>query len=82
LKPIEVELRRIEDVITEIVNDMDYLRYREQSMRNTNESTNERVKGFAVLTSIILPREIADYRSCVARIVNLANCLSSNIFQA
>lgn len=47
-----MELRRIENVITEIVHDMEYLKIREQTMRNTNESTNERVKGFAVLTSI------------------------------
>ena len=53
MKPIEVELRRIEDVITEIVQDMEYLKVREQRMRNTNESTNERVKGFAILSSII-----------------------------
>jgi len=52
LKPIEVELRRIENVITEIVHDMEYLKVREQTMRNTNESTNDRVKGFAILTSI------------------------------
>ena len=51
MNPIEVELRRIEDVITEIVQDMEYLKIREQLMRNTNESTNERVKGFAILTS-------------------------------
>jgi p24 family protein delta-1 len=54
LKPIEVELRRIEDVISEIVQDMEYLKIREQTMRNTNESTNERVKGFAILTCIHL----------------------------
>jgi p24 family protein delta-1 len=51
LKPIEVELRRIENVITEVVHDMEYLKVREQTMRNTNESTNERVKYFAMLTS-------------------------------
>jgi len=38
-------------VINEIVLDMEYLKAREQTMRNTNESTNERVKYFAVLTS-------------------------------
>jgi len=53
LKPIEVELRRIENVVTEIVQDMEYLKAREQSMRNTNESTNDRVKYFAMLTSIL-----------------------------
>lgn len=51
MKPIEVELRRIEDQINEIVHDLDYLKLREQTMRNTNESTNDRVKGFAILSS-------------------------------
>lgn len=50
-----MELRRIENVISEIVQDMEYLKGREQTMRNTNESTNDRVKGFAILTST-LPR--------------------------
>jgi hypothetical protein len=47
LKPIEAELRRIEEVVQEIVGEMDYLRVREQKLRDTNESTNERVKWFA-----------------------------------
>jgi len=47
LKPVETELRRIEEMVNEIVNEMDYLRTREQKLRDTNESTNERVKWFA-----------------------------------
>lgn len=47
LKPVEAELRRIEEVVGEIVTEMDYLRAREQKLRDTNESTNERVKWFA-----------------------------------
>ncbi|PSN73404.1 endoplasmic reticulum vesicle protein 25 precursor [Corynespora cassiicola Philippines] len=47
LKPIEAELRRIEENVGEIVSEMDYLRLREQKLRDTNESTNERVKWFA-----------------------------------
>lgn len=47
LKPVEIELRRIEEVVTEVVSQMDYLRTREQKLRDTNESTNERVKWFA-----------------------------------
>ena len=47
LKPMETELRRIEELIQEIVSEMDYLRTREQKLRDTNESTNERVKWFA-----------------------------------
>ena len=47
LKPVELELRRIEELVGEIVLEMDYLRTREQKLRDTNESTNERVKWFA-----------------------------------
>lgn len=47
LKPVETELRRIEEMVQEVVNEMDYLRGREQKLRDTNESTNERVKWFA-----------------------------------
>lgn len=47
LKPVEAELRRIEEVVAEVVSEMDYLRTREQKLRDTNESTNERVKWFA-----------------------------------
>ncbi|RDW82133.1 hypothetical protein BP6252_03245 [Coleophoma cylindrospora] len=47
LKPVETELRRIEEMVAEIVSEMDYLRQREQKLRDTNESTNNRVKWFA-----------------------------------
>jgi hypothetical protein len=50
LKPVEAELRRIEETVGEIVTEMDYLRAREQKLRDTNESTNERVKWFALGT--------------------------------
>ena len=33
---------------------MDYLRAREQKLRDTNESTNERVKWFGYLTMLML----------------------------
>lgn len=46
LKPVETELRRIEEIVQEIVNEMEYLRSREQKLRDTNESTNNRVKWF------------------------------------
>jgi hypothetical protein len=54
LKPVETELRRIEEVVAEIVAEMDYLRSREQKLRDTNESTNERVKYFAYITMCTL----------------------------
>ncbi|KAJ5990009.1 hypothetical protein N7522_010216 [Penicillium canescens] len=47
LKPVETDLRRIEEMVTDIVTEMEYLRAREQRLRDTNESTNERVKWFA-----------------------------------
>ena len=50
LKPVETELRRIEEVVTEIVDELEYLRTREHKLRDTNESTNERVKWFAIGT--------------------------------
>ena len=54
LKPVETELRRIEEMVAEIVSEMDYLRSREQRLRDTNESTNTRVKWFAFTTMGIL----------------------------
>ncbi len=47
LKPVETELRRMEELVAEIVTEMEYLRGREQKLRDTNESTNNRVKWFA-----------------------------------
>ncbi|KAI4746113.1 endoplasmic reticulum vesicle protein 25 precursor [Aureobasidium sp. EXF-12298] len=47
LQPVETELRRIEEMVAEVVAELDYLRIREQKLRDTNESTNERVKWFA-----------------------------------
>ena len=47
LRPVETELRRIEETVNEIVQELEYLRMREQKLRDTNESTNERVKWFA-----------------------------------
>ena len=47
---MDTELRRIEASVNEIVQEMEYLRIREQKLRDTNESTNERVKWFALGT--------------------------------
>ena len=44
---METELKRIEEMLGEIVDEMEYLKNREQKLRDTNESTNERVKWFA-----------------------------------
>jgi hypothetical protein len=54
LKPVEAELRRLEELTAEVVNEMEYLRSREVSLRDTNESTNARVKWFGILTTWLL----------------------------
>lgn len=54
LKPNEVGLRRLLDLMKEISADFDYLRRREERMRDTNESTNSRVKWFSVITILSL----------------------------
>merc|ERR1719464_1257558 len=42
LKPLEVELKRLEDLSESIVQDFAHMRQREEEMRDTNESTNSR----------------------------------------
>lgn len=54
LKPIEVELRRIEELADEIVDELNYLKNREERLRDTNESTNQRVKNFSMLVIVVL----------------------------
>ncbi|KAK5628922.1 hypothetical protein RRF57_004637 [Xylaria bambusicola] len=54
LRPVEADLRRYEEMIQEIVTEMDYLRAREQKLRDTNESTNTRVKWFGIGTTTLL----------------------------
>ena len=54
LKPVETDLRRIEETISEIVREMEYLRLREVKLRDTNESTNNRVKWFGIGTTLLL----------------------------
>lgn len=54
LKPVETELRRVEEMVGEMVKEMEYLRTREQKLRDTNESTNTRVKYFGIGTTWLL----------------------------
>jgi len=54
LQPIEAELRKLEKVVQEIWDEMEYLKNREAKMRDTNESTNERVQWFSFLTLFTL----------------------------
>ncbi|KAF2485338.1 emp24/gp25L/p24 family/GOLD-domain-containing protein [Neohortaea acidophila] len=50
LKPMEAELRRLAEIASEVSEELEYLRTREMKLRDTNESTNERVKWFALGT--------------------------------
>ena len=50
----EWNLVKMEEMVTEIVSEMDYLRSREQKLRDTNESTNNRVKWFGFGTTFLL----------------------------
>jgi len=54
LKPLEVELKRLEDLSESIVNDFAHMRQREEEMRDTNESTNSRVLYFSLFSMCCL----------------------------
>ncbi|KAH8918561.1 hypothetical protein BT69DRAFT_1267648 [Atractiella rhizophila] len=54
LSGLEVEMRKLEEVVGEIVNELNYLKRRETKMRDTNESTNDRVRVFSTLTMVTL----------------------------
>ncbi|KAG8222008.1 hypothetical protein J437_LFUL002769 [Ladona fulva] len=50
LKPMEVELKRLEDLSESISQDFVLMRKMEEEMRNTNESTNSRVLYFSIFS--------------------------------
>jgi len=54
LKPLEVQLKKLEDLSESIVNDFAYMRAREEEMRDTNESTHSRVLYFSVFSMCCL----------------------------
>ncbi|XP_066262684.1 transmembrane emp24 domain-containing protein bai [Euwallacea similis] len=54
LKPIEIELKRLEDLSNAIVQDFAFMRKREEEMRDTNESTNNKVLYFSIFSIFIL----------------------------
>ncbi|KAI0266470.1 emp24/gp25L/p24 family/GOLD-domain-containing protein [Gloeopeniophorella convolvens] len=54
LSGLETEMRKLEGIVKEIVDEMDYLKRREERFQNTNMSTNLRVQNFAWFTIIAL----------------------------
>ncbi|EGC37353.1 hypothetical protein DICPUDRAFT_94091 [Dictyostelium purpureum] len=54
LKPSEIELKKIEDVVDAIKTEILYMKNREETMRNTNESTNSRVANLSIFCFFVL----------------------------
>ncbi|KAI0002150.1 emp24/gp25L/p24 family/GOLD-domain-containing protein [Russula compacta] len=54
LSGLETEMRKLEGIVREIVDEMDFLKRREERFQNTNVSTNLRVQNFAWFTIVAL----------------------------
>lgn len=54
LKPLELDLKKMEDLSDSIVQDFAMMRKREEEMRDTNESTNNRVLFFSIFSMVCL----------------------------
>jgi len=54
LKPIEVELRKMDGILSGVVQEMEEMKLREEALRNTNESTFDRVKGFSIASIVLM----------------------------
>ncbi|OSX61164.1 hypothetical protein POSPLADRAFT_1047423 [Postia placenta MAD-698-R-SB12] len=50
LSGLETEMRKLEGVVKEVVDELDYLKAREERFQSTNMSTNVRVQSFAWFT--------------------------------
>lgn len=53
LKPTELLLRKLSEKVDELYYDLQYLQAREERLRDTNESTNDRIKLFFILTLVV-----------------------------
>lgn len=54
LKPSEVQLRKVDEMLEEVITELEYLVKREERLRDTNESTNRRVKNFFLAGAVML----------------------------
>ncbi|KDQ07410.1 hypothetical protein BOTBODRAFT_120054 [Botryobasidium botryosum FD-172 SS1] len=54
LSGLEVEMRKIEGISKEILDELDYLKRREERFQSTNESTYMRVQNFGLFTLVTL----------------------------
>ena len=53
MKPMEMELRRLEDLAESIVNDFAYMRAREEEMRDTNGRGEYSYSAFIIVSFVI-----------------------------
>ena len=67
---MKVELKRLEDLSESIVTDFNYMRQREEEMRDTNESTNSRVLYFSVFSMFCL-LGLATWQVCPSCLVEM-----------
>ena len=54
LKPMEIELKKLEDLTEATVQEFARMKQREQEHKDTNESTNQRLLHFSVFSTICL----------------------------
>ncbi|KAF9528427.1 emp24/gp25L/p24 family/GOLD-domain-containing protein [Crepidotus variabilis] len=54
LSGLETEMRKLEGLVKEVVDDMNYMKQREERFTGTNTSTNQRVQNFAWFTILSL----------------------------
>ncbi|KAG8951349.1 vesicle coat component [Tulasnella sp. 419] len=50
LSALETEMRKLEGIVKEVMDEMSYLKRREMRFRDTNESTRSRVQTFALFS--------------------------------
>ena len=68
LKPMELELRRLEDLAESIVNDFAYMRAREEEMRDTNGIYKE-LHNPSTPSNLFLPLSLAHSESTNSRVL-------------
>lgn len=54
MKPLEIELQRINDLVTNIQSELNYLEQREKVQRTVNDSTYNRVIFFSCSSLLVL----------------------------
>lgn len=53
MDPLDIEVRKLADVVDAVKDEQEYLLARERAHRNTAESTNTRVKWWSIFQTIV-----------------------------